>query len=207
MRTDIYQELKRRIVQNIYKPGELVREADIAQEFNVSRTPVREVFQNLQHDQLITLIPHRGAQVTYIQLDFFLQVVELKRNLEGFAARLAAKWATEKDIDELTEIAERFRHYQVEKDMVKVLEDDTLFHSITHRIGRNQVLNDMLNQLQPHIDRIYFYAEYVTTPMLETFVHDFYRMIEGLKSRDVELAVQAAVDHLDSYYEFIKRYF
>lgn len=207
MRTDIYLELKRRIIHNIYKPGELIRESDIAQEFQVSRTPVREVFQNLQHDWLITLIPHRGAQVTYIELDFFLQVVELKRNLEGFAARLAARWATERDIQDLSAIVERFKGYNIDQDAVRVLEDDTLFHSIVHRAGRNSVLLRVIEQLQPHIDRIYFYAEYVTEPMLEDFVRDFSTLIQGLKARDEEMVVQSTLNHLDGYYEIIKRYF
>ena len=45
---DIYEELKKRIVRNEYKPGDVLNEIEISKEFNISRTPVRSAFQRLE---------------------------------------------------------------------------------------------------------------------------------------------------------------
>lgn len=204
MREDIYKALRARIITGDYRPGELIRECDIAEEFDVSRTPVREVFQNLQYDRLITLIPHRGAQVTYLELDFFMQLVVVKRDLEGLSAKLAARWATPEDVQALMDIAERFQGYQLPQDHLKVLEDDAEFHRAVRRAGRNTLLEGMMGQLEVHMDRFYFFTDYMTPTMLQDFISDFNKIIAALKEHDGEAASQAAMTHLDKYYEIIK---
>ena len=119
MREDIYSALRKRIIRGEYEQGEIIREADVAQEFQVSRTPVREVFQNLQGDKLITLLPYRGAQVTFIELEFFFQTAAVKQNLEEMATRLAARWATENDVRRMREIAYTILKCDPEKNFEK----------------------------------------------------------------------------------------
>lgn len=204
MREDIYDALKSRIIEGAYRPGELIREIDVAQEFHVSRTPVREIFQNLQRDRLITLIPNRGAQVTYLELDFFMELVVVKRAMESLSARLACRWATEADIKGLREIVERCKGYRLPDDYLKVLEDDAQFHRSVCRAGRNRLLWDLMRELEVHMDRFYFFTEYITQDMLQAFIHDFETIIRAIEERDGDAASRAAEAHLDQYYDIIK---
>lgn len=204
MREDIYDALKSRIVEGFYRPGELIRESDVAQEFQVSRTPVREIFQNLQRDRLITLIPNRGAQVTYLELDFFMELVVVKRAMESLSVRLACRWATAADVKALREIVERCKGYQLPDDYLKVLEDDAQFHRSVCRAGRNRLLGDLMRELEVHMDRFYFFTEYITQEMLQEFIRDFEVIIQAIEERDGDRASRAAEAHLDQYYDIIK---
>ncbi|MBQ2094403.1 MAG: GntR family transcriptional regulator, partial [Firmicutes bacterium] len=60
---DLFNKLRDDILQNKIKPGEKLTEQRICQEYQVSRTPVREAFQKLELDGLIEIIPNRGAFV------------------------------------------------------------------------------------------------------------------------------------------------
>lgn len=86
----IYQALKRAILAGTFRPGEALHEVRIASEFGASRTPVREAFQRLEADGLLTISPRRGAFVQQPTARDLLDVNELRLVLEPVAARMAA---------------------------------------------------------------------------------------------------------------------
>jgi DNA-binding FadR family transcriptional regulator len=62
----VYEILKNRIISLEYSPGQILNEADIASEFDLSRTPVRKIFEQLKNKKLLNIIPRYGAQVAPI---------------------------------------------------------------------------------------------------------------------------------------------
>ena len=204
MREDIYSALRRRIIRGEYEQGEIIREADVAQEFQVSRTPVREVFQNLQGDKLITLLPYRGAQVTFIELEFFFQTAAVKQNLEEMATRLAARWATENDVRRMREIADTILKCDPEKNFEKYLEADTQFHRTVRQASRNGVLVGTLEQLQAHIDRYYYYSKHMASKTMGDFHREYMDIIDAIERHDSDAAGRAVMEHLGNYYEIIQ---
>ena len=203
MREDIYSALRKRIIRGEYEQGEIIREADVAQEFQVSRTPVREVFQNLQGDRLITLLPYRGAQVTFIELEFFFQTAAVKQNLEEMATRLAARWATENDVRRMREIADTILKCDPEKNFEKYLEADTQFHRTVRQASRNGVLVGTLEQLQAHIDR-YYYSKHMASKTMGDFHREYMDIIDAIERHDSDAAGKAVMEHLGNYYEIIQ---
>jgi len=204
MREDIYSALRRKIIRGEYEQGEIIREADVAQEFQVSRTPVREVFQNLQNDKLITLLPYRGAQVTFIELEFFFQTAAVKQNLEEMATRLAARWATESDVRRMREIANTILKCDPAKNFEKYLETDTQFHRTVRQASRNGVLVGTLEQLQAHIDRYYYYSKHMAAKTMGDFYSEYTAIIDAIERHDPEAAGKAVMEHLGNYYEIIQ---
>ncbi len=73
---EIYNILKRRIIELKYEPGEVLNEVDLAEEFGISRTPIRKVFQQLTTDKLLNVIPRVGAQVTPIDFIYMKSVLK-----------------------------------------------------------------------------------------------------------------------------------
>lgn len=207
MKKDIYSTLRKRIIQGQYEQGEIIREVDVAKEFQVSRTPVREIFQNLQNEKLIILLPYRGAQVTYIELEFFFQTVAVKRTLEEMATRLATRWATENDICQMREIAQQFLNYDPEKDFKSFemyLELDTRFHRTIWQASRNGILVDLLEQMQSHIERYYYYSRHTAARTMGDFHSGFVKVIQAIEQRDEEASAKAILEHLNGYYEVIQ---
>ena len=84
------------IVDGQFKPGEKLREADLARSFGVSRASVREALRLVEGEGLVTILPQRGAQVTVLSAQEVQDVFEIRANLMGLAcARLAASASPE----------------------------------------------------------------------------------------------------------------
>ena len=91
LRELVYEELKHKILTGEIASQTRLMEIDLAEKMNVSRTPIREAIRELAADGLVTIEPRRGAYVSRISIDDMLDVFEVRENLEGFAAYLAAK--------------------------------------------------------------------------------------------------------------------
>ncbi|WP_339630915.1 GntR family transcriptional regulator [uncultured Sneathiella sp.] len=100
----LVDELRRRIVTNQMPPGSRIRENELAEEFNVSRSRVRDAFGILEERGLIERIPNKGAVVMRLEADSFLELFDVREVLEGLMVRLATQ-NTEPDYwDDLIEL-------------------------------------------------------------------------------------------------------
>jgi DNA-binding GntR family transcriptional regulator len=117
----IYQELRERIVFGGFSPGDRLVEADLAAQFGVSKTPVREALLTLEAEGLVVLRPHRGAEVSRLSVTEWNDLIFLRDSLEVgaleaiFAAMTEAHFAqAEASLNEMADaIAEvNYRRYR-----------------------------------------------------------------------------------------------
>lgn len=87
----LVDELRRRIVTNQMPPGSRIRENELAGEFGVSRSRVRDAFGILEERGLIERIPNKGAVVMRLEADSFLELFDVREVLEGLMVRLATQ--------------------------------------------------------------------------------------------------------------------
>jgi DNA-binding GntR family transcriptional regulator len=87
----IAKEISQRIVSGIYQPGQRLLEQSIAQEFTVSRGPVREALRLLEKDGLVAILPRRGAQVTKLTISEVREIFDIRAALNGLRDRLIAE--------------------------------------------------------------------------------------------------------------------
>jgi DNA-binding GntR family transcriptional regulator len=88
-----YAAIRERILGGSLAPGARVVAEDVATELNLSRTPVREAFRQLEAEGLLVIRPNRGALVASFSPDELLDLFEMRAALEGLAARRAcARW-------------------------------------------------------------------------------------------------------------------
>ncbi|NLZ51956.1 MAG: GntR family transcriptional regulator, partial [Thermoanaerobacteraceae bacterium] len=96
LRSKIYHHLKNAILDGVYKPGDSLIEMKLAKELGVSRTPIREAIRQLELEGLVTSIPNKGVVVEGVTLQDVEDIYEIRKMIEG----LAARWAAEKISDE-----------------------------------------------------------------------------------------------------------
>src|SRR6266576_3119339 len=101
----VANELRRLIQSGELGPGTRLRQADIAERFMVSTTPVREAFASLARDGLVRQDAHRSAVVSSPSVDELREMYEIRGVLEALAARLATSNLTADDLESLEEIA------------------------------------------------------------------------------------------------------
>jgi DNA-binding GntR family transcriptional regulator len=196
----IFQVLKKRIIEMEYEPGMAISEKVLIEEFEVSRTPVREALLKLSQIGLIEMVPRIGTFVTQIDLMMVKHAYEVKKNLEGLAAELACKRATEDEINELFIIIERFKHYDIVNDYKLCIQDDQRFHAIVRKSARNPILLETLDEMNTKTARFLQYIHYIIDDY-EWFTASLTEMADAIRNRDQEAARKSTENHTLKFLE------
>jgi len=202
----IYEELKRRIIELEMKPGDPIIEKDLSLEFGVSRTPVREALIKLTQIDLVEFRPRVGTFVTQIDIATVKSAYEVKKNLEAFAAELAAKRATEEEIQTLFQIIDRFSTYDLVKDYKQCIQDDQLFHEIIRRASKNEILIDTLDMLNTKTARFLQSIHYVIQHY-DGLIDSFKSIANAISNRDAVEARNQTEEHTRLFLEEMSKNF
>ncbi|WP_050602600.1 GntR family transcriptional regulator [Ruegeria sp. 6PALISEP08] len=189
---DAYNLILEAIDVGIYKPGDRLVESELAERFGVSRTPIREALQRLETQ---SLLERDGRSLIVASLDHN-QMAELyivRRELEGLAASLAAKHATEEEVKVLQEMV-------VEDD--KLIDDPSAlsranrrFHEQIHLASHNRYLVQQLGLVHRTM------ALMATTSLAvhgrsEIAQSEHKGIVEAIAAKDEEAAARALKDHI-----------
>jgi len=202
----IFDELKTRIIEMKYSPGDMLNEKALAEEFEVSRTPVREALIKLSQIGLVDIRPRIGTYVSQIDLISVKHAYEIKKNLEGLAAELAAQRASEEEIYELFEILRRFESYDVVKDYKSCIQDDQRFHMIIRNASKNPMLIEILDELNTKTARFLQHIHYILDDY-EWFYNSLMKMAEAIRDKDPQRAKEATEEHTNKYLLWLSKNF
>jgi len=195
---DIYMDLKRKIIEMEYKPGDAINEKSLLEVYQVSRTPVREALIKLSQIGLVEIKPRVGTFVSQIDLNSVKHAYEIKKNLEGLAAELAAVRADESEIEELFEIIERFKKYDIVRDYKICIKEDQRFHQIVRTASKNPMLIEILDQLNIRTSRFLQYIHYVLDDY-NWFYTSLKEMAEAIRNRDSSEARRTTEEHTKKF--------
>jgi DNA-binding GntR family transcriptional regulator len=191
-----YEVLKSAILANELEPGTALSVPELARQLNVSRSPVREAVQRLIYDGLATYAPHRGAEVSRVDVDDLRELYVVRELLEGLAARLATERL---DADQLATlnaiIAEHDRALRDGADNARHIELDMRFHRLIRDAAGNKHLTAVL---EPIAGRAHFALHSLWRspegPRLALDEHK--RVVDAMIAGDPELAEAAAREHI-----------
>jgi DNA-binding GntR family transcriptional regulator len=141
-----YQKLQAAIQSGALKPGTRLRESELAEWLSSSRTPVREALNRLQTEGMVVQEPRRGMIVAELDHNMVAELYVMREVLEGTAARLAARHASDVEISMLREIADRDK--SANGDPVKLAKNNRLFHETLYRAAHNRYLLKTLSMLR-----------------------------------------------------------
>ncbi len=144
--TGAYDLLLEAIESGALSPGARLREAELAQRFQISRTPVREALKRLETQGLVAHEPHHGAVVATIDYGQICELYLMREVLEGTAARLAAHHATKVEIDVLYEMIERDRNLIGQPR--QLAHTNRMFHAQIRNAARNRYLSQTLENFR-----------------------------------------------------------
>lgn len=145
-----YVEIRQRIVDGHYSPGQPLSEVTLAQAHGMSRTPVREALARLCHERYVERMPGRGFFVSRVTVQSINDTYEVRRLLEGWAAARAAEQATPEIIARLRALAAR------QDDAGTAAEagaNNRRFHLAVAAAAGNHLAADLIEQCLAQIDR------------------------------------------------------
>ena len=199
----VYLELKHKILTGEIVSQTRLMEIDLSEKMNVSRTPIREAIKRLADDGLVKVEPRRGAYVANISIKDMLDVFEVREDMEGFVAKLAAKRITEEEKGQLKEIAAEYEE-AIEKadDKERIIELDEKFHNFIVKCSGNETLRELVNYVQ-ELSLRFRYLYYDDFSLYESTAEQHNRIMEAINSgREGDARVEADA-HVKALKEFV----
>jgi DNA-binding GntR family transcriptional regulator len=134
------------ILRGELSPGTQLRQADLAEQMNISRTPLREALMKLEQEGLLAVLPRRGFRVVELQLSDAIELYELREMLDGLAARLAATRAKEDVLKTLENLVRKMEKCVQDKNLRAWLDHHGAFHEeILKASGNTRLLGLIAN--------------------------------------------------------------
>ena len=145
----LYEQVAERLRNRIYAhelaPGAWIDEQALAQEYGISRTPMREALKVLAAEGLVQLKPRRGCYVTELSERDLDEIFPVMALLEGRCAFEAAQRAEADDLAHLAAIHERLEKYAAEGDADRFFEANQAFHLAVQQLAGNRWLSQLIN--------------------------------------------------------------
>lgn len=190
----VYRQLKALILQYEFRPGHRLVTHDLAQRFEVSRTPVNQALARLEHEGYVTSRPNRGFQIAEIEPREADELFGLREALEAYAVELAAQRQTPA---QMRDLRARMQDYAAlgrqPLSRQKFLLDRALHLAIADMAG-NARLRDMLDQVFERIILKRKIEGLVSRGMVTVREHqDIY---DAISARDATLAVRRMREHI-----------
>ena len=191
---DAYSLILEAIDVGIYRPSDRLVESDLAERFGVSRTPIREALQRLETQ---SLLERDGRSLIVASLDHnqMAELYVVRRELEGLAAKLAARHATEEEIAVLRDMVTA--DDALVDDPVALSKANRRFHEQIHLASHNRYLVQQLNLVHRTM------ALMATTSLAaqgrgEIAQSEHKNIVAAIERRDEEAAGQALNDHIST---------
>ena len=189
---DAYSLILEAIDIGVYKPGDRLVESDLAERFGMSRTPIREALQRLETQ---SLLERDGRSLIVASLDHnqMAELYVVRRELEGLAARLAARHATEEEIRVLREMVRE--DDALVNDPVALARANRRFHKQIHLASHNRYLVQQLDLVHRTM------ALMATTSLAaegrgEIAQNEHAGIVAAIEARDEAAAEKALKDHI-----------
>lgn len=203
MKDLVYLELKHKILTGEIVSQTRLMEIDLSEKMNVSRTPIREAIKRLSDDGLVKVEPRRGAYVANISIKDMLDVFEVREDMEGFVAKLAAQRITDEEKAQLRLIAGEYEE-AIEKadDKEHIIELDEKFHNFIVKCSGNETLSDLVKYVQ-ELSLRFRYLYYEDFSLYESTAEQHNRIMEAINAgRDNEARIEADA-HVKALKEFV----
>jgi len=194
LRNRVLNLIREDILSCDLKPGEEMREADLAERYNVSKSPVRNALQQLQFERLVETEPRRGHRVTPISVADAQDILDMRETLEAMALRKIAKAATAEQLASL----DQFR--EVDLNCLRTFARyNRSFHIELATLSGNRRLAEEMRRLLDAYERLCIVSlEQLTTDRgdMSKALADHRDLIDALQARRGGLAVRVSRRHL-----------
>lgn len=189
----VYDEIRDALRSGVYKAGDRLREEEVAQRLEVSRTPVREAFRRLQARRLIESAGGRGLIVRTLEVSDVLELYSMREIIEGAAARLAAEHASETEIEIMRDLNDAFARYP--DNIAEMARLNRHLHETIYTAARNRYLNYALEEIQDAIGLLNS-TTFAVSQRPAQAVEEHARMIDAIQARDANEAERLARLHI-----------
>jgi GntR family transcriptional regulator, rspAB operon transcriptional repressor len=193
-RDRVFQQVRTDILNCELKPGEELREADLAKRYGVSKTPIRDAMQKLEHEGLVDIEPRRGHRVRPISMRDAEDILELRAILESAVVGKVARTASAEDLASLDQL----RSADVGS-VDSFAEYNRLFHTTLAAMSGNRRLAEETVRVMEFYDRLAIVSLtlYAREGGFDGPLADHNSIIDALQARNGRLAGRLVREHVE----------
>lgn len=189
----VYHSLLEDIRSGRIKPGDRIREEDIAKTLGVSRTPVREALQQLHLRRLVELAPGRGIIVAKLTTQQVIEYYAMREVLEGAAARFAAQHALPDEVAIMEELLREFE--RAEGDVPRLVKINHALHRTIYEAARNNYMHQALEHLEDALSLL-LHTTFSLPERHPSACREHRAIVDAIRDRDYEAAEGASRAHI-----------
>ena len=192
---DVAERLRAQIFAHELAPGSWLDEQSLAQQFGISRTPMREAIKVLASEGLVTTKMNRGAYVTEVDRRDLEQIFTILSLLEGQAAKETASKATEEELNLLDDLHHRLEKAAADRDVEQFFEINVKFHELIQEIASNTWMNGVIADLRKVL-KLQRRDSLTRTGRLQNSLLEHREILQAILKRDPTAAEAAMRKHL-----------
>lgn len=190
----VYQKIKSAILNEMYEPNQILNERKLAEEFQISRTPVREALKILEGEGWVKIIPWKGAIVNQITQKEIDEIFQIRLIIEPAIIELLQNKIDYKKRIYLDRLYENQKKAESKKEFILA---DRVFHMTFVEWTENLQLIEMVKDLN---DRIYMVGHKAInskdSKREKESLEEHYKIIQALKNNDIMLAKNFMIAHI-----------
>jgi DNA-binding GntR family transcriptional regulator len=189
---EVAELLRQRIFRRELEPGSWIDEVKLAQEYGISRTPLREALKVLAAEGLVTMKVRRGAYVTEVSEQDLAEVYHLLALLESDAAAVVAERATPAQLKELQKLHKELEAAVKERERFFALNER--FHMRLLEIAGNKWRNQMVADLRK-VMKLHRHNSLLKSGRIQESLDEHARVMQALAKRDADGARERMQEH------------
>lgn len=194
----VYRHITEAIQTGELKPGMRLREVELAQWLGMSRTPVREALGRLANEGLIANDLQRGMIIAELDHQMVTELYAMREVLEGTAAGLAARYASQAEIAILRQIIKQDRQTGI--DIAALTSNNKLFHQALYRSAHNRYLLKTLSTLRDSM-ALLGQTTLAIPGRAHSAIAEHVELVSAIEAHDCQAAESAARRHIRAAYE------
>lgn len=206
LRDVVFNTLRDAILTGKLVPGERLMENQLAEKLGVSRTPVREALRMLELENLVELVPRKGAQVLDMSEKDIVNILEVRSALEGLATSLACKKMSKEDLQQLKNMEVDFEKAVADNDVEHFVDIDEDFHDLIFAATENDKLINIFRNLRIQLYRYRMAQAKNNETSMSTIVAHHRSIIRAIENHDGEEGASVAQGHIKYQTESILRF-
>lgn len=201
---DIADLLREAIILGQFKPNTNLKEADLANTYNVSRSPIREALKRLEREGLVVSRRNRGFVVVALTIEDIEDLYELRRSLETLAIRHAARKRTREDLAAMAAVLDELADLGPDANPVRVAELDVAFHNLIYVAAHNKRIEACWQTIKSQIFRFLVSRLVSEKVFSEVLVAQHQNIRYLIAERNEKDAVAAIRTHLVEAFERLR---
>lgn len=190
VREEAYLQLRNSIIEGSLKPGEQLRDKELAEKLGVSRTPIREALLRLEDEGLVQTKPNCSTLVSPLDFQSASHLYAIVSSLEQLALTQAFPSIRTDHIEAMERANQHFLHALQTRHLLSALNGDYDFHCVYIKLSHNKELEQILLRLKQKLKRLdIYYYEHV--PNANSSHDEHTHIIDALKHNDLAQALRA----------------